>query len=190
VSSELQVGLNGDRLHAIEAPESFVSEGGFAVVLDNQGEAVHVHLHLDDDLSAAAELEGNNHYVDREGRRVVPVAVSRLDGDVRGRLKVVTGYGAETAYVDVTLEPGAGSKPPVEVDEDLAKPPRAESPPTARERVAAALPAGDSLPVLGLGLAAVVVALAVAVTVDDVVVTLGAGVVVGGVVAALVLSLR
>jgi hypothetical protein len=190
VSTQVEVVLNRDRLHSVDAPDSFTADEPFVVALANRGESVHVHLHLDDALSRVAELAGGNHYVEAGGRREVQVRVDPPSEAVRGKLKVVTGYGAETTYVDVTIEPAAEPKEPVAVDEELAKPQSSAKPPGVGERIRESLPAGTNLPVLGVGVAAVALAIVVALTIESPVVLLGVGIVVGGVVAALAFSLR
>jgi hypothetical protein len=57
------------------------------------------------------------------------VSVRDIDGPVEGRVEITTGYGQETAYVNVRFVPPEISDPPVEVDDDLAAPaPVEESP--------------------------------------------------------------
>jgi hypothetical protein len=117
----LAADVNRSGVHTLSVPEAFETDDSFTVELRNHGEATHVHLHLDDALSRVADLEAGNHYV--EGDTTRPVRISVRDGvteAVRGKLKVVTAYGAETHYVDVTVTPS--QKQPVEVDPDLSKP--------------------------------------------------------------------
>lgn len=117
----LPVHLNRGSLHSLDVPTGIETDGSFDVLLVNHGEAVHVHLHLDDPLSRLASLDANNHYVQAESERPVRVTVDR-EGKVHGKLKVVTSYGAETRYVDVDLvEPGESERS-VQVDESLAQP--------------------------------------------------------------------
>lgn len=105
MSEPLRVELNRGSVHAIEASESFTAEGPFHIELHNAGGAVHVHLHLDDDLSTVARLDDVNHFVEEGATKRVPVGV-RPNRDPRtGRLKVVSGYGAEEEYVDLTVVP-------------------------------------------------------------------------------------
>ena len=112
--------INRTGIHSLEVPESFDTEGSFVVELRNEGEATHVHLHLDDALSEVANLDAGNHYVAGESSREVRVRVSPGGEPVRGKLKVVTAYGAETRYVDVEVEPAR--KGSVAVDPELSKP--------------------------------------------------------------------
>jgi len=116
--------INRTAIHSLEVPDGFETEGSFVVDLRNEGEATHVHLHLDDALSEVASLDAGNHYVAGGSNREVRVNVSAAEEPVRGKLKVVTAYGAETRYVDVTVEPGR--KGSVAVDPELSKPRGAE----------------------------------------------------------------
>jgi hypothetical protein len=184
VPESLPVDLNRDEIHSLSVPPEFEAEGSFDVVLANHGESVHVHLHLDDDLSAVATLDANNHYVEGETERRVRVVVDGR-GTVRGRLKVVTSYGAKTRYVDVSLIEPSEETDPVEVDESLARPAPKEPDrgllPVLRERL--------SVPVLGLAGLAVGIALVAALTVESTVVLVGAAVVVLGALAAMAVLL-
>ena len=138
--ARLSVDLNRGSLHEIAAPSTFETDGPFEIRLRNHGEAVHVHCNLDDDLSAVAGLGETNHYVEPYSRRSVQVDTRRTDTPVTGRLKIVTAYGAESAYTTVTVSPPGTVTESVAVDESLAKPQReAPEPPTPRERLAAAL---------------------------------------------------
>jgi hypothetical protein len=104
------VELNRESVHAIDVPDSFTAEGPFHVELRNDGGAAHVHLHLDDDLSRVARLDDVNHFVEAGARKRVPIGV-RPNLDPRtGRLKIVSGYGAEEAYVDLTVVPKSSGR--------------------------------------------------------------------------------
>jgi len=71
VTDTLPVHVNRDQLHGLEVPNEVEVSGSFDVVLQNHGESVHVHLHLDDDLSDIATLSANNHHVAKATRRGV-----------------------------------------------------------------------------------------------------------------------
>jgi hypothetical protein len=102
VPDTLPVRLNRESLHSLDVPNGIETDGSFDVLLANHGEAVHVHLHLDDSLSRMATIDANNHYVQAESERPVRVTVDH-PAEGHGKLKVVTGYGATTRYVDVDL---------------------------------------------------------------------------------------
>lgn len=187
--ASLSVELNTDRLHDIDAPPSFVATDTFTVDLDNQGEAVHVHLHLDDSLSRVARLSTNNHFVDAEATRPVEVAVRGVDEPVTGKLKVVTGYGNETEYVEVTVEPAPEQKSPVTIDERLAHPQQPDPDPTLLDRMQSVAD-GTTVPVVLLAGIAILLALGVGIAANSWIVLLTAAVVVLGVIGALVFLLR
>jgi len=125
VPESLPVRLNCDRLHDIETTTSFEATESFPVLLHNGDAPVHVHLHLDDALSTVASIPANNHFVDADSTRQVGVEVEEGGSrPLEGQLKIVTGHGAETDYVSVTVaEPE--TEDAVAVDQTLAK--RADS---------------------------------------------------------------
>jgi hypothetical protein len=182
----LPVDLNRDRLHGVEAPNDFRTDGPFEVELRNLGEAVHVHLHLDDDLASVASLSDGNHYVERDAMLAVPVSTAPVDRETRGRLKVVSGYGAEEQYVSVTVSPNEDdAKPTVDVDESLGKPAqRAESEPAPVvdiEELRTPLVVGGLLVLIALFAAGLIV--------DQGLLLLAVGILVGGVVVGLITRL-
>lgn len=155
------VDLNADGPHGIDvAASSFRTGGPFEIVLDNHGAALHVYLQLDDDLAGAAELSALNHYVDEESLRRVAVDVDEARLPARGRLKIVTGYGAETAFVTVSVEPPEEVADRVDVDESLGKPRPRPAPAEGEPLVDPSV-----LPAIGLVALAIVVAAVAAVTV-------------------------
>ena len=189
----LPVGLNRERLHAVEAPVEFATDGSFRVELSNHGEGVHVHLHLDDDLSAVARVENANVFVAGDTDTRVDVVVDDPPASpVTGKLKVSTGYGAETTYVDVTVEPFEEQTRQVAVDESLSKPPQREPSKPFLARLLDALPGPDALPFVVFVLLAVVIAVGAVVYVGpgSPAVLVGVGVVLGGAVAALAFMLK
>lgn len=191
VGATLTVHVGREQLHELD-PEtrSFETDGPFEVELRNHRRSVHVHLSLDGDLSAVATLPDNNHFVESEGTVAVPVDVSPADYPVTGRMKVVSGYGAESAYVEVTVKPPDTTKPPVEVDETLSRPKPAQEPSNSGGRSGGAAIEdlfSGSLPVWALAGVAVLIAVATAATVQNVAVLLGVAAVVAGVIVAFAL---
>ncbi|SFR94304.1 hypothetical protein SAMN05216559_1494 [Halomicrobium zhouii] len=168
----LPVHLNRESLHSLDVPTGIETDGSFDVLLVNHGEAVHVHLHLDDPLSRLATLDANNHYVQAESERPVRVTVDR-GATGHGKLKVVTSYGAETRYVDVDLVEPAESEQPVQVDESLSKPqpkePESSSGPSLADRIGS--------PVFLLAGVALLLAAAVVAVVQSPIVQFGSAVV-------------
>lgn len=191
--SQLTVSLNDDGLHSIAAPAAFETSESFELLLNNHSEAVHVHLNLDETLSAVADIRASNHYVEPKSLRPVSVAVDPRSAAVTGRLKIATGYGAEIAYTTITVRPPTEDPKRVTVDESLAKPQR-EPPaePTTAERIAAAIAGdGESTGLLfAFGLLAVLLAVAIAATLESGVVIAGAIVVLLGVIVAVGLAVR
>ena len=149
----LPIHINRDGLHSLDVPASFETEESFDVRLINHGEATHVHLHLDDDLSKYAVLDAPNHHVDRESERRVRVTLTE-EGGTRGNLKAVTAYGATTRYIEVLISEPDKTTEPVVVSEELGKPQPREEPepesPLGGETTAVLLAIG------GIGVALVV----------------------------------
>jgi hypothetical protein len=181
VTDALPVHVNRQELHGLEVPTAFEADGSFDVRVVNHGEALHVHLHIDDDLSAAATLAASNHYVGGESERRVRIDVDEeASFPVRGSLKVVTGYGAQTRYVDVEIHEPAAGEESVLVDESLSKPqPRPE------QESGSLLPENQAVPVLALGGIALLFAVLAATVLDNVGLVLGSLAVVGAALLAL-----
>lgn len=188
----LDVALNRTGLKEAEAPETFAVGGSFVVALRNHGEAAHVHLQLDDQLRRIASIETTNHFVDGGAERLVTVDVREPDTPVTGTLAVVTGHGAETTPVRVTVHPEDDS---VAVDESLAAPAGDAAPSTdggggedpaaadaggslAAELDPQGVPDTATLAVVVLVVMVVIVAGVIAVTFNSPVVTLGVAAVV------------
>jgi hypothetical protein len=164
------VHLNREGPHSIEIePRRFVADQSFDIILRNHGTALHVHLHLDDDLSSQAVLGTVNHYVDEEAVRRIRVTVDQPVEPTEGRLKLVTGYGSETEYARIALEDVEPVERHVRVDEALGEPATPDEPPT--------LPSDTSLPSLAIVAVALVAGLAVAVVVGGLVAGLAFGIV-------------
>jgi len=182
----LEVDLNRGEIHGIEVADSLTVSGPLSVRLENHGPPVHVHLRLDDSLSQVASLAGSNHYVEGETGREVDVDVVPADEETTGRLDVVTGHGNESASVEVTVEAGAASKPPVEVDESF------ESPPGSGSGAPSSSVFRDHSRLLAFLFVvfAVAVAILVGATIESPPVLLGTGVVVGAALAAVIVLLR
>ncbi len=185
---ELPVHVSRERLHSLEVPPSFETRDSFDVVLVNHGESLHVHLHLDDDLSQVARMDASNHYVEGDSRRLVRVDVDAdaiPEDGLFGRLKVASAYGSETRWIDVELEPPREEQNEVEVDEALAEPQPREPEPSPESPLAR-----PEVPVLGLGVLALAVAVAAAVFVQDQLVLLGSLAVLAGVLVAMYFLLQ
>ncbi|KAB1196644.1 MULTISPECIES: hypothetical protein [Haloferax] len=191
-NATLTVSLNAERPHDLSVRPTFTTTDTFAVEFVNEGQAVHVHLNIDDELSRVVSLPSGNHFVDGGQTKLVTLPVRSASKPVSGKLKIVSGYGSETAYVDVTVNPGTGGKPPVDIDETLSKPATREPEPGLVGTLGDALPGVDSgaVPLLVLAGIALVLAIAVASVFESIAITLGAGAVVAGVFVALALAIQ
>ena len=118
----LTVSLNEDGPQSIEAPGAFEATGDFDVVFENHGEPLHAHVGLDPTLSAVAAVRTPNRFVEEGATRRVRVDVDRAELPVEGRLELITGYGATTEYVPVSLGNPSEADPGVSVDERLGEP--------------------------------------------------------------------
>jgi len=193
VTPVLLVELNRGKLHTVEAPAEFAIDEPFSVELRNHGEAVHVHVRADEALSAVARIDSDgNVFVENDTTHSVPVTVEDVDSPVTGTLEIATGYGAEKQAIEVTVEPQSNEQS-VDIDETLSTPQRddggSQSPPLG-DQLSAVLPSRGALPVILLGLVALAVAAGVANAVRSPAVLVGAGVVVGAVLVAMVALLR
>ena len=169
--ADLEVDLSRDSPHAIDVANAFRADGSFDVVLDNHGAALHVHVHADDDLSRAVDIPTTNHFVEEGTVRRVSVGVDETVLPAEGHLKIVTGYGSETEYVNVTIEePDDG--PSVAVDERLGRPKPTTEEPSLRP---------EHLPLIGLALVALLIAAIAAALLGDTVVLVGTLVVLLGI---------
>jgi hypothetical protein len=181
----LPVHVNRRELHSLEVPRSFETADSFVIEVTNHGEAGRVHIHLDEGLSDVASVQANNHYVEANATIQVPVIV-HADGPVHGKVKVVSGYGATTRWVDVELTEPEDDFGDVVVDEDLAKPQPREPTDTGPSLLADS----SALPVVAFGLTALLVAVGAAIFFQSTIVAAGALVVFVAVLAASYLAMR
>ncbi len=177
MSGTLSVHINRDRLHHIDVAQSFETDDSFTIALENHGAPIHAHLHLDDELSEVASLGATNHYVEDGDIRNVTVTVR--DGPASGRLKVVTGYGAETAYVDLSITESDEQSGSIPVDESLSKPQRRSSKPNLNEPTLL-----KNLPLVALGVVALFFVAGAGFVFDGIVALFGAFVVLVGLITA------
>jgi hypothetical protein len=189
----LAVELNGDAVHSIRAPDRFATTGHFSIAFENLGRSTHVHLHFDDDLDRVCSVGETNHFVDGESTKRVHVTADPIDGAVTGKLKIVTGYGSNTRYVDVEVDaPTEDVTERVTVDERFTKPPERSPDPPLGQRVSdavAGLVERGGLPAAVLGFLAVAAGVALALAIDSVIVSFAVGVVLTVSIAAVLLAL-
>lgn len=185
MASTLTVTINRDDVHTIApATATFEATGDFVVELQNEGQATHVHLHLDDELAEIASIDGsNNRFVEAGKSATVPVSVTGGDRPVTGHLKIVTGYGAETAYVDVDIVTPTERRETVSVDENLSV--KQPSPDPPKRRISA-----GTLGIVILAILALILAGGAILFIDEPVVMGAAGLVVVVVLGGLLFSLR
>jgi len=192
VPDRLPVHVNRKQIHSLEVPASFEADDSFVIAVKNHGEAGRVHVHLDGELAEIATVADNNYYVEAESTCEIPVSVHD-HREAFGKIKVVVGYGATTRWVDVELsEPDQGG--PVEVGEELAVSGGEDDGTVSTDLDESAGSAGlladqPVLPVVGLGVLAVALAVGAAAVLESTVVTVGAGVVVLAVLAAVAFAL-
>jgi len=168
VTDSLAVAVNRDGLHTLDVPPSFEAAGPFTVEVRNYGEAAHIHLNLDDQLSEVATVRATNHYVEGGERRLIDIEIRDPSAwpaeTIRGKLKVVVAHGQRTRYVDVDLDRSA-VKSEVRVDPDLGTPDAgrdSELPPMVR-----------LLPIIALGSVAVILAVGALFAAENLAILLG-----------------
>lgn len=181
MTRSLPVDISRDELHSLEVPATFEADGSFDILLRNHGESLHVHLHLDDALAVIADIDAGNHYVEGESERAVRVDIDTEklgEEPYLGKLKVASAYGAQTRWIDVKLTEPTPEDQSVQVGEQLAEP----QPTSPGEQ---SLLEHSYLPVVALGALALLIAFVATVFFQETIITVGALVVLGGVVTAL-----
>lgn len=121
------VHVNRDSPERLEAATAtFETAESFTLLLEGHDSPTHVHCRLDDELARVASIPQSNYYVETDARTPVPIDVDAggLEESVQGYLEVSTGYGAESAAIAITVEPGPDR---VEIDESLSKPKQSSS---------------------------------------------------------------
>jgi hypothetical protein len=160
VPERLTVHLNREGLRDV-APEATALETdrSFALVFENHGGPVHVHVKPDESLESVATPSESQVYVDEGETRNLEVTVP--DGGAgEGELSLSTGYGAEERTIDVTIsDRRKDGGPTVAVDNSLSEKQQVETETTQ--------PAGDGLREFVLAGVGVVVAAAIALAVSD-----------------------
>ena len=193
MSTEVTVHVNRGSTDSLElSVDSVETRGSFDLRLESHGSPAHVHCRLDGDFERIAALGTSNYYVEGGGETIVPVRVSAeaIDEPVDGVIEVLTGYGAESVVVPVTVHPVPAA---VDVDESFAEPRRTDSSPAPRglDRVlsSSGLDPG-TLAIAVLGLVAAAIGTLTAASIGGPVATAGVVIVVAGVAAALLLLAR
>jgi hypothetical protein len=123
VSTDVEVHLNRKSKNSIEVEKSPVRvSGSFGIILYNYGAPVHVYLHLIDDEIAEIAQIGSAHKSIKSKETVVSEVYVDSVHPAKGRLKIVTGHGAETAYVEIEIVDEEASLSKVKIDKRLASP--------------------------------------------------------------------
>ncbi|HKL28832.1 MAG TPA: hypothetical protein VJ898_06130 [Natrialbaceae archaeon] len=162
----LSVHLSRTELHAIESPSSFETTESFDVEFRNHGRSSRVHCTVDDALAGIVEIPETNRMIDSDGALRMTFDVKPVDRPVAGELEIVTGYGAASATVTLTVTPPEERSSVESFDDAYGSDAEAEG------IGGISLDRDDRL-VLGLAVGAVLLALIVAVLVSDPVVMLG-----------------
>jgi len=105
VPDTLSVHLSRTDLHAIESPSSFETTGSFDVEFRNHGRSSRVHCTVDDALAGVVTIPETNRKIDSDGGLRLSVDVDPVERPVTGELEIVTGYGASSDTVTVTVVP-------------------------------------------------------------------------------------
>lgn len=134
VPGSLEIRVNRDLPNTLEVPETFETTDDFQVEITNEGKPVHIHLNYEDDFANRMSLETGNHFIPRKGVFTLPVEIDKSQRPFHGKLRVSTGYGSTTKFVEVRVVKPSGARE-VSIDEDLAKPPIRETRVSALERL-------------------------------------------------------
>lgn len=188
MTQRLRVHLGRDGPKSVEIEETSIEvSDDFTVEIHNHGHPQHVHVAPERDLGRFVRVEAPNHFIEADDARVVTVEVAEeRPQKFDGKLRFVTGYGTETAYVDVRLREEQPAEPSVAVDDSLSRP--QTDPPEPSLSARAIDP--DSIPVVALATMALLIAVGATMIATDVAVVLGVIAVLVGVGIAVVLVLR
>lgn len=189
MSERLRVNLGREGPKSVELTEDTIEvTGDFIIEVHNHGHPQHVHVAPERDLGRFVRVEAPNHFVENDELRPVHIEVDEERPEkFDGQLRVVTGYGTETTYVNVRLREDEPSRPRVAVDESLGKPPAEESGP---EPLTEQLFGPGTVPLIALAIMAILIAAGAIMIATDVAVVLGVIAVLVGVGIAILLLLR
>ncbi|CAM2987328.1 hypothetical protein PNP85_08460 [Halobacterium salinarum] len=119
----LSVHLNRERPRDL-APEATTLETDRSFVLSfvNHGQPLHVHVQPDERLADIATVSETQVYVAANETRTVDVVAPRDAGPADGTLRLVTGHGAESENVTVSItQERKDGGPDVAVDDTLTE---------------------------------------------------------------------
>lgn len=163
MSDSLEIHVNRQRPNVLEVPEMYVADRDFAIEIINDGKPVHVHVNLDDELLELLEVDTGNHFVARENTFRLPVTVRDGARPVRGKLKISTGYGSESRFIELrVVEPTDDDR--VVVDAELSEPPDRRQESELTPRIVGEI---GAIALLGVALIALLVAASIVGTVTS-----------------------
>ena len=177
----LSVHLNREKPREVDAPVSFTADRPFDIALENHGDSAAIHVQLDDTLSEIAQLGKRELRVGPGETKHVRVTVGAVEQSVTGELTISLGYGVSTGKTTITVEPPQPEEQTIRIDESLGSP---------RQQTGSSRPNPRTLGLLAFAAIALLVAVGVALAVENTFV-LGAAVLVAiiavvGIVAAFV----
>lgn len=191
MSESITVHVNRSEHGAIDVDRASIeTDRTFDLAVINHGEPVHLHVNPTEAIADALSVEGTNRYVDAGESTRIPITVAGHVGPLTGNLELATRFGANAAAIEVTLTGGVGDAQRVDVDEQLATPPRIEETDEGPIALLADVVTVETLALLGLVAVALLAGFATTVVVNGPVAWFGPAVVLSGVVVALFLLRR
>lgn len=189
MSDRLRVNLGREGPKSVELTEDSIEvTDDFIIEVHNHGHPQHVHVAPERDLGRFVRVEAPNHFIENDELRAIRIEVDdNRPEKFNGQLRVVTGYGSETTYVDVYLREESPKQPSVAVDKSLGKPPADEPGP---EPLTEQLFGPGTIPLIALAIMAILIAAGAIMIASDVAVVLGVIAVLVGVGIAIILLLR
>lgn len=189
MSDRLRVNLGREGPKSVELTEDSIEvTGDFIVEVHNHGHPQHVHVAPERDLGRFVRVEAPNHFIENDELRAIRIEVDDdRPAKFDGQLRIVTGYGTETSYINVHLREEDHQRTQVAVDASLGKPPADESGP---EPLTEQLFGPGTVPLIALAIMAILIAAGAIMIASDVAVVLGVIAVLVGVGIAIILLLR
>ncbi|RQG90256.1 hypothetical protein EA462_09760 [Natrarchaeobius halalkaliphilus] len=189
--TQITVYVNRGTTDSLEAEtESIETHRTFTLDLQGYERPAHVHCRILGDLDRIVSIDQSNYYLEPGVETGVPVEIdsARIDEPVDGQLEIVTGYGAESLTIDLTVTPAPDTG--IDVDRSLSKPSRPTPEPSPFEQLFSRLVLDTSaIAVLALGAIAVAIATITAATIGGLMALIGLAIVGAGVLVALWLLL-
>lgn len=187
MSSRLKLHLGRHGPKSIDPePSAIEVSDDFAIELHNHGHPLHVHIAPQADLGRFLTLEATNLFIEGGDMRTIGANLAeRRPRSFDGKLRVATGFGVETAFVDVRLREEQPVEREVVVDASLAQPKPAQPATPLIDRIGV-----DAVPIFALASMALLIAIGATMIAVDVAVILGVIAVLLGVTIAVFMMLR